>query len=279
MTAPLSLDDLLRQAGRHHEGAPAVDAWLEHPQPPSASWQELELYLQTAAQARRQGQDLPEPPIALLAACESDAVLRRAFTALLPVTTAALADRLQTATELPASLRTAIQGAAEADARRTRGAAEVSPAAAANASSGAPSLASAAGDVLRATVRFVVTSWQAVETFGLSVVQAEMILARGAGNGPVAMQGLLGGRYLVAFALSGDPTRSVSALDAQCQEVQPGAATPRPIPSFCLRDESGRRYHSRDRIARVEPISLGEHVFTLEVLGRPKGTIVLDLRG
>lgn len=214
----------------------------EAAEPTAEQWRLLEEHLQARAEALASGAEPPAWSAPLAAAMIDRPLLRTAY-------------------------RSLAAGVAEAVA-------EARPRAAA----AAPADAASLGDTVRAVLRCIADKWAAVSTVGLDVMNPQLVLARGAASAPVALQGLVGSQYLVSMSLSGNPVSGCS-LDLQCQEVRPGQIEPKPVPSFCLKAPDGTRFHSRDRIAHVEPLRAGRHEFQLEVTGRRRGTIVLHLEG
>lgn len=251
MTSPsYHLDDLLHAAGGLGRGSAWVDTDADAVEPTAEQWRLLEDHLQARAEALAAGTEPPAWPAPLAAAMIDVPALRTAF-------------------------RTLAGSVAEAvaEARPRLAAAAATPAAAAGEAE-TPSL----GDTVRAVLRCLADKWAAVSTHGLDVMNPQLTLARGAASAPVALQGLVGSQYLVSMSVSGNPVAGC-ALDLQCQEVRPGQSEPKPVPSFCLKAPDGTRFHSRDRIAHVEPLVAGRHEFQLEVTGRRRGTIVLHLEG
>jgi hypothetical protein len=248
---PINIDELLRAAAcsatSSLESNPVGDGAAPDDDPfnHSDAWDIMEEHLQARAEALSANAEPPGAPAALVEAMLADADLRAAY--------AALSEPMEpAATRLPEGFQ--VEHDPYVSPKRPEGRIER----------------------LTATLRCAMDKWTAVSVVGLEMLQAQMVLARGnAAAQPVAMQGRLGD-YVVALSLTGNPG-SGCVLDAQCQEIRAGQSSPRSVPSFCLRDEEGKRYHSRDRVARVELGGYGQKVFQLEVTGRKRGEIVLNL--
>jgi hypothetical protein len=130
--------------------------------------------------------------------------------------------------------------------------------------------------VLSAVIAYSTTKLAQLQSQGLDIIQHDLLLARNSGDQtPIAMQGCLDDRYLVSLSVSGREDISKLTFDMQCQEIRPGASSPRSIPSFSLKNADGKRYHSRNRIVHVDLLQEGENIFDLEILGDKKGELIL----
>jgi len=142
----------------------------------------------------------------------------------------------------------------------------------------APAAAAKEG-VLEAVLKVVGKHWEAVRLQGLTWIQPELLLARGAAktDQPVAMQGPLDAQHTVSISLSGDPGQPGGVrMDVQCHELRNGGEQ-KPVPAFCLKDESGKRYHAKDRVAQLSGLSAGRHAFSVEVMGKDRGQVVVTV--
>lgn len=248
------LESLFRQIGRQQLGPSAeTDSGEE-----TAPHRLLQQYLVERRCAAHEGREAADPPKALVDALSRDASLREIFVDL--TTPEAVAAATDTDAPLPGWLDRLISAAAAPE-----GSAPV------------PGAIGQAVAALTACISYVRERWELVACQGLEILPATHVLTRSAGGQLIAMQGMVANRFLLAISISGSPANDTAELHVQCQEVPPGGGDPKRLPSFSLRS-GNRRFHSRDRTARIAPFTPGRHELVLEVMGREMGSISLDFQ-